>query len=367
MKTDFTQPRFTGERFNEHTLPVDVARDLAAYETLILELAKHLYLEDHPDRQRVPKGFAANFRLDIERIDPGSAKPALALVLAGVLALQGGERDYFEQARDLVAECVASPVVSLPSSFPKELLAHFNQFGRSLRPDETLELPLPGSVVPASLTQEKRRQLVLAADNYYEREIDLLGFIEEVDYSKSSFRLRLLEGGNATVPMPASFHGVARKYGGRDRHLITVRGIGAYDAWERIQKVVQVESLDVLKNYVIATKLDEISQLKDGWFEGFGLAPDADDLAALSEKLINEYPDKLPLPLLTPTQDGNILLEWAAEGDPSLDINLKAKQASFHSFEVDDAGEIERDFILDTSNWQALFAFLGASIKSHQA
>lgn len=82
MKTDFAQPRFTGTRFDEHTLPVDVARDLAAYESLIVDLAKHLYLTNHPERQRVPKGFAANFRLDIDRIDPGSAMPNLVVVLS---------------------------------------------------------------------------------------------------------------------------------------------------------------------------------------------------------------------------------------------------------------------------------------------
>ena len=44
MKTEFLKPRFTGARFDEHTLPVDVARDLAAYEELVIELAKHLWL-----------------------------------------------------------------------------------------------------------------------------------------------------------------------------------------------------------------------------------------------------------------------------------------------------------------------------------
>ncbi|WP_186096745.1 hypothetical protein [Burkholderia gladioli] len=367
MKTEFSQPRFTGARFDEHTLPVDVARDLAAYETLIVELAKHLYLEDHPDRQRVPKGFAANFRLDIERIDEGSAKPLLALVIAGALALQGGERDYFEKARDLIAECVAAPVAALPESFPKELLSHFNQFGRSLREDETLELPRPGGNDPARLTQEKRKQLVLAADRVYQREIALLGYIEEVDFAKSSFRLRLSDGGQATVPMSDSFQNNARTYAGRTRHLISVLGIGTYDAWDRLQKVITADSLEVIKNHAIATRFDEISQLENGWFEGGGLAPDANALAIVSEKLVAEYPDKLPLPLIAPKQDGNLLLEWAAaEGDPSLDIDLNSAQASFHAFAAN-GGDVERDFNLDAGGWQVLLAFLSDNIKTYQA
>ena len=46
----FIQPRFVGPRFDEHTLPLSAAKDLAAYEELIVELAKHLYLTKHDDR-----------------------------------------------------------------------------------------------------------------------------------------------------------------------------------------------------------------------------------------------------------------------------------------------------------------------------
>ncbi|HDS1128922.1 TPA: hypothetical protein QDZ99_001590 [Stenotrophomonas maltophilia] len=367
MKTDFSQPRFTGTRFDEHTLPVDVARDLAAYERLIIELAKHLYLQEHSERQRVPKGFEAGFRLDIERIDEGSTKPMLALIMAGALALQGGERDYFERARDLVAECIAAPVTSLPEAFPKELLGYFNQFGRSLRADEALELPLQRGGNPARLTQDKRKQLVLAADQVYEREVSINGYIEEVDFAKSSFRLKTVDNGPAVViPMPDSFHNTARTYGGRERHQINVLGVGAYDSYERLQKIISIESLEVTKNYAISARFDEISQLENGWFEGDGLIPDADRLSYVSEKLIADYPDKLPIPLIVSKQDGNILLEWKVEGDPSLDIDLTNLQASYHAFGANDE-DVERDFNLDAAGWQTLFAFLNDTIKVQQA
>lgn len=364
MKTDFVQPRFTGTRFDEHTLPVDVARDLAAYEALILDLAKHLYLKDHPERQRVPKGFSANFRLDIERIDEGSTKPLLALVIAGALALTGGEQDYFTQARDLVADCIAAPSSALPADFPKELLVHFNQLGRSLREDEALELPRH-NMANATLTPDKRKALVLAADQVYEKEVDLLGSIAEVDWEKSTFRLRLADGGQVTVPMSDSFHSRVREFGGKSRHQVALTGVAAFDSWDRLQKLVSVESLDVMKNYAIATLMDEIAQLQAGWFEGAGLAPDADKLSNVSEKLIADYPDKLPLPLIAPKQDGNLLLEWKAVGDPSLDIDLSLLQASYHAFDAD-GSDVDRDFMLDAAGWKSLFEFLANSIKVHQ-
>jgi hypothetical protein len=364
MKTDFSQPKFTGARFDDHTLPVDVARDLAAYESLIVDLAKHLYRTDHPDRQRIPKGFASNFHLDISRIDEGSAKPMLVLVLSGALALVGGERDYFDQARDLVAECIAAPEDALPEKFPKELLAHFNQLGRSLREGESLELPRQ-SAGSAVLTPDKRKKLVLAADQVYEKEVDLLGSIAEVDWEKSSFRLRLVDGSQVhNVPMPDFFHNKAREYGGKPRHQVALKGVAAYDSWDRLQKLVSVESLEVVKNWAIATRMDELAQMRAGWFEGEGVAPDPDKLAIVADKLVADYPERLMLPSIVPTQDGNLLLEWTADGSPSLDILLGSLQASFHAFGPD-GHDIERDFNLESATeWQSLFGFLGDNIRT---
>ncbi|MCL1861502.1 MAG: hypothetical protein FWG52_08245 [Proteobacteria bacterium] len=125
-------------------------------------------------------------------------------------------------------------------------------------------------------------------------------------------------------------------------------------------------SVDVDKKNTISARFDEIAKIQDGWFEGGGLAPDADKLTLVSEKLIADYPSKLPIPQIAPKQDGNLLLEWKAEGDPSLDIDLTALQASFHVFGAN-GEDVEHDFNLDTVGWESLFAFLGDNIKAHQA
>ena len=366
MKTEFSQPRFTGARFGEHTLPVEVARDLAAYEVLVIELAKHLYKSDHPDRERVPKGFISNFHLDIERIDAGSARPLLALVVPGSLALTGGGESYFERARDLIAQCVAAAANPLPAGFPKELLVHFNHLGRSLREGEALELPLPraGS---ATLTPERRKQLVLAADVEYEREVDLQGSIVEVDWEKETMRLRLLDGTTTVLSMPAAFRTVAGAHGGRPRHVVLAKGVATFDAWDRLKKVISIESLEIVKNYTLASRLDDLGQLRHVWFEGNGVAPDKDKLGFVAEKLVAGYPDDILLPAVFPTQEGNLLLEWEAAGEPSLDIRLDDLRANFHAFGTDGA-DVEREFDLNAeAGWQAFFASLGECIRKRPA
>ena len=363
MKTDFVQPCFVGQRFDEHTLPLEVASDLVAYEALVVELAKHLYILDHPARQRVPRGFVGDFQLHLGRIDSGSAKPMLAWVTAGALALTGGSSSYFDRARDLVAECIASPDGALPAKFAKELLTHFNQLGRSLREGESLELPRVGAS-SAKLTPDRRKRLVLAADQVYEREVKLEGLVGQVDWDNSTFRMRLTTGGQMTIPMADSFHDKARQVGGKNRSQVVVTGVGAFDSWERLQKVVSVDAIDVQPNYAIAARFRELAILEDGWCDGQGTAPDKDLLSLLSESLTSFYPETLPLPLIAPTQDGNVLLEWNTRGDPSVDIELADKLvADFHAFS--DGRDIERRFELDgDESWALFFEFLGIRIEN---
>lgn len=366
MKSEFVQPILEGARFDAHTLPLEVARDLAAYETLVIELAKHLYLDDHKDRQRVPKGFAADFHLHLERIDPGSSKPLLSIVASGALALSGGTATYFEKARDLVADCIAADG-QLPAGFPRNLLTHFNQIGRTLREDESLTFQRPASAPPAVLTPERRKHLVLAAEKVYEREIELSGSIIEANWDKSTFQLRLVDGTLAVVPMSESFYPQARKHGGKSRDQVTVRGIGAYDSWDRLQKVISVESLEIQPNHELSSKFDELRSLQDGWHDGQGSVPAGEGLDLIAEHFVRSFPDALPLPAIIPTPEGDLLFEWNVKGDPSLDVNLSTMGAQFHAFGEDGGGseDLEEEFDLSgEAGWSDLLDFLTNKIGS---
>lgn len=366
MKEPFLHPRFDGKRFEEHTLPLDVARDLAAYEVLIVELAKRLYLDAHPNRKRVPKGFEAGFQLHLEQVDQGSARPLLSLITAGTLALSGGSGGYFEKARDLVAECIASADGTLPEKFPKELLAHFNQVGRSLQAGESMEIPRPGRK-DAILTPQRRRDLVLAADDYYQDKVELAGTIEEANWKSETFRLRLSSGEPVDVPMPIFFRKDAGEYGGRDRFQVTVTGIATYDAKGQLHSVLKVRSVDVQPDYQIASRFDQIGSLAAGWHEGAGVAIDPEKLATLYDTVVGHYPEDLPLPAIVPTTDGNLLFEWKGPASASLDLRLADLFGDFHAFDKD-GHDVERSFTLVSSeNWRELFVFLRPQLAGDNA
>lgn len=365
MKTEFLKPRFTGARFDEHTLPVDVARDLAYYEELVIELAKHLWITDHPGRERVSKGFENGFSLHLEgMVGEGSAKPSLAWVTAGALALTTAKANasYFEQARDLVAECVSASAGNqpLPDRFPKGLLDYFNLFGRSLREGEAVELPRPGIAPAAVLNLERRKALVLAARKVYTKDVELSGIIEETDWAKQTFRLRPKDGPAVTVPLTEAFRETVRAAGGKERTVATVKGIGVFDAWDRLQKLSEMHHLEALPNAALADGLEELMNLEDGWYDGEGKAPDKTQLAWITEALVKDFPQDVDFPLVAPTPEGGVFLEWIQKPwRISSEIHLPTHRCVLQATNINTRISEEAELDLDQpASLPALFEFV---------
>ena len=361
MKTEFLKPRFTGARFDEHTLPVDVARDLAAYEELVIDLAKHLWLSEHPGRERVPRGFENGFSLHLEgMVEDGSAKPLLAWVVAGALALQGGNGGYFEQARDLIADCVSASAAGqpLPARFPKELLEHFNVFGRSLREGESLELPRAAGA--AQLTPERRKQLVLDAQRVYSKDVELTGRIGEIDWDKQTFRLRLESGTPVTAQLPEHLSEQARRAGGKERTLVSIQGVGVFDAFDQLQKIAETHHLELLPNQTLADQIEELAAMKDGWLEGKGRAPDKDQLAWATDRLVATFPESLPFPHIGPTPEGGLFLEWIQiPWRISAELLLPSRRCELQATNTTTGKTVDKDFDLDqAAAWPELYTFV---------
>lgn len=362
----FAKPKFTGGRFTNHRLPVIVAGDLAAYQALLIDLAKHLYLQDHPERKRCPKGFA-DISLDITNVESGSTVLSLALapaLLTGQLYLQDNytsSHRYFEGARDIIAQCIESGLESLPDNFPPEALGYFNQLGRSLEEGESLELKTKEGR-SAILTNQKRKQLVLKANKVYEQDVELSGYIEELDASKPSLRMRTDENLSINVPISPEFISQARESVGNEHNCLFIKATAQYNSRDELQKVIKCYSFEIIKNNYFVISFEKLSHLPDGWFEGAGKAPNITDLQNIAEIFIDQYPEKMPFPSIVPTQDGNILLEWESDNMPSVDIIISSKMAFFHAF-GQDGGDIEDEFQLDTyENIQKFFNFLSQYI-----
>src|SRR3990167_8802911 len=106
----------------------------------------------------------------------------------------------------------------------------------------------------------------------------------------------------------------------------------------------------------ISARLDELRQLKDGWFEGKGLAPKQDGLDWLTDVFEKYYPDDLSLPYIYPTAEGNIQAEWSIKpNEASLEIDLKSHKGEWHCLNLDSNAEDTDTLNLEQEqNWELL-------------
>ena len=80
----FMSPKLEGQRFADHSVPLDMLKDFAALQEMLVEVAKWRFLEENPDRQRTPRNFIADFGLRLTDIEDGSAVLKISLMAASL-------------------------------------------------------------------------------------------------------------------------------------------------------------------------------------------------------------------------------------------------------------------------------------------
>ncbi len=353
-RTPFIQPRFVGPRFEGHSLPLSAAKDLAAYEDLVLELAKHLYKERNPGRARIPKGFANGFSLHIERIDDGSAMPAIEARMPGMFP-EALPPEIIE-AKDLINSVIATEAGQpFPTDFPRNLYSYFNRIGRSLEEGEQIEW-LPDSPTNKTvLTPTKRKRLVLANRETYEAEAHALGVVEELNSKNKTGTLRTQD--HDTLPFSYDdpfFAELKESLGSKTTH-VRVKGIGVFDGNDRLCSVTEIEQLESLPHYALVSAIDALADLPAGWLEGQGVAPGGENLNWLSNEVGRTFPDSLTYPSVVPTEEGHVIFEWILpHARIELEVNFSEDQLELYATNLNTKQFTERSF--GKGQWSEAFA-----------
>lgn len=188
--------RFDGKRFEGHALDVECTQELPAYRTLVLECAKELWRRKNPDRVRLPKRFEDGFRLEFDKVVPGSA----ALPLRRVRDVVQGELDFgdeFDEAAALIDESIAAADRDdlLPDALPANVVPLFRDFGRTLRPEETLYVRAGRSTAEAAYGQRARTRLAEWVGPTFEDAVDLIGEVRMANVGPGAFKLQLPDDG----------------------------------------------------------------------------------------------------------------------------------------------------------------------------
>ena len=361
---EFLRPRLSGGRFADRSIPLSFFADLIALREMVIEVAGWRYIKEHPDRQRLPRGFSNSVDLTLTGLMEGSAVPVINLTTANPV-LNGVEPPYrqaFEMARDDIINAIATQGrqdTAANEQLPSRFLAYFNRIGRSLRDDECMELSSPGRTAPARLTLETRERLLQQSTiTELTREITVRGAISEADQDRMTFQLQQIHGRKIVGAIPEQHRAtIVKAFGGyRDNVRVLVCGIGRYDRRHYLSGLETVDHITLLDPLDVPARLDEFRAMKDGWMDGEGLAPNHVGLDWLAAAFERHFPDEASLPYTYPTPTGGVQLEWSLGiQDISLEINLETHQAQWHRLDMASDIDDEKDLNLnDATDWKWL-------------
>ncbi len=370
VRKPFLSPRLIGARFDHHAIPLDVLKDLAALEELIVEVAKWQYIQDNPGRQRTPKGFSRGVQLELTGVGEGSARPLISLAfLASQATLYGQENaPYFERSRDAIVRAVEAAEHDRPDRIrehlPEKYLDYFQRIGRSLRPDEAMLFAPPEGKNGPRLDPKSRRTLIFASQQAQDwtAEVSVRGRVCEFDQAKDSFEIQLASGQRIPATVSSAHLDIVfdalRKY--KDGQRIAVLGVGRFNRENRLERIESIEHVSALDALDVDAQLEQIAELRDGWLDGHGRAPSNAGLEWLAAAFAEHFDDDLALPYLYPTESGGIQAEWpVAGGEASLEIDLERQAGLWDCTFFDEREDQEETVDLtDAQGWRSIALWL---------
>lgn len=349
MPTDGTPEHFeyvhmTGARFEGGVLPVDVADELTRYQRLLENVAKHLFLLKHPERRRVPAKSLGlvDFEVVVAGLHDGSCGVDLAVRKDDALVPLPDPDDSFEDARALIDEAFAELTKSgtLPAAFPSKLANDIGQMGTSLRSGEQFRWSKTRAANDKSraiLTRETTAG-IRDKDLTLEPEEDLINaFVVGVCSDPQRFDYKVEATGKTiggTYTKPEHFGLLKEVAGFAGRSPLVALSVMRDPKTDKIVDVLNVEKTLPLD---WSGRLDELSELKDGWLDGAGHAITAAAVQTTESILFGLFEEGLPRPGIFPTVEGGLHLEWTDEEDTEILVS-GGGNATLYSDDLEEEG-----------------------------
>lgn len=239
---------FKGGRFDDHGVDIDVLPELIAYKTILVETAKELWRRNNPDRQRLPKNFEDSLTLKFYTVEESSAAIPLYRQVAG----QGEmwrQRDELDEAVDLVAALTeaAEQDKPIPTEFPKNVLPLFEDYGKTLHPDEYLEQRIPERRTSAKYTTQVRERLTVIAGSAYEDVVDLIATVTMARVVRPRMGLTLDDGREIeAVFSPEDEDTITTALKQHSTAKVQVRGRGVFSESGQLQRIAEVKGITLL-------------------------------------------------------------------------------------------------------------------------
>lgn len=186
--------RFIGDRFEQADLAFELGIELSHFQILLEEVASGLYRADHPDRERVPRGFSKTLKLFVGEVSLGSTDVAYRGATrdeqANLFEWSGvGQRSYAERALERINDVYSNPDSPDVSSLSPKAQAAFLRFGKTFKAGEEVELGCATRQHKVSYGLGERSRLTSSLRSFSEVEEQLIGHIADVNVSAGTFKL----------------------------------------------------------------------------------------------------------------------------------------------------------------------------------
>lgn len=316
-KRDVADLRFDKGRFTAEGFPLEGIQELHRYQALVLEVAKQLWREANPERQRLPKGFEATVRLRLTRVRKGSAIPVLERepTLKGVDA----GPDLLELSIEYIDNAFAEIVKSnrLPWDASDEAIQAFVNFGQSLEGKERAEFRA-SSNAPTRYTHDDRARLLKAMkDEAVDTAGTLVGRLETLSSLKAFVLVdaegRKITGRFSTSGVFADLHALHNVQG--EAELLWLEGKYTLRPDGTVARITDVTNAGLFAKSTNpwAIRLARLAALPSGWLDGDGERVEVPPLQAALVVLEKFTSDQLATPGLYADPDGGVRLEWLTE------------------------------------------------------
>lgn len=240
---------FKGKRFGDHAVELTSLPELTAFQELLLETARAIYYQDHPEAGRLPNRFDEMATLRFRTVESGST--ALPLEVAEDVSdqiplLLPSQPTEVDRAIYLIADAIESvrDGRTLPEMFPKTVVHLFEKWGKTLREGEALALT-PRGRRRVEYTRRERERILEFWNQGYEDEADLRGTVLAADVRKGQFVIYPDERTSIPVSFPPETEILVttalRDH--RDRRLRVV-GRGEFAPDGTIRKITRVDILE---------------------------------------------------------------------------------------------------------------------------
>jgi hypothetical protein len=248
---DVTTITFSGPRFDDAGLELDVLSELLAYRKLLTEAAKELWRTENRERQRLPKGFEESIRLKFYSIESGSAVIPIKRVVAhedSLLFKPAPHPDEIDEAAQLIDETITaiSEDRAIPDRMPKTLLPLLAALGENLREGEAIKTRAVRSAKAAEFTCQTRAQVGRLLEAVYEDRVEIVGEVRSADIDQRNFAIR--DSSGAKVPAKFRAEHEAEITDALHDHAscrIAITGLGEFSARDGgLRRILRVDQLE---------------------------------------------------------------------------------------------------------------------------